>query len=50
MENAMQNLRGAQRALESAAQDKGGHRAKALEYVNRAIEETQAGIQYANQH
>jgi hypothetical protein len=50
MEAAMQNLREAQRNLESAARDKGGHRERALEYLSRAIEETQAGIQFANQH
>lgn len=50
MEAAMQNLREAQRNLETANTDKGGHRERALEYINRAIAETQAGIQYANQH
>jgi hypothetical protein len=50
MEAAMQNLREAQRNLETANTDKGGHRERALEYLNRAIEETQAGIQFANQH
>ena len=50
MEAAMQNLREAQRNLQMAATDKGGHRVRALEYINRAIAETQAGIQYANQH
>ena len=49
MEAAMQNLREAQRNLENAATDKGGHRQRALEYINRAIAETQAGMQYANQ-
>jgi hypothetical protein len=50
MEAAMQNLREAQRNLQAASSDKGGHRLRALEYINRAIAETQAGIQYANQH
>jgi hypothetical protein len=50
MEAAMQNLRQAQQNLQSASTDKGGHREKALEYINRAIAETQAGIQYANRH
>jgi hypothetical protein len=50
MEAAMQNLREAQRYLQISSKDKGGHREKALEYVNRAIAETQAGINYANQH
>jgi hypothetical protein len=50
MEAAMQNLREAQRNLENAASDKGGHRERALDYINRAIAETQAGMQYANRH
>jgi len=50
MEAAMQNLREAQQNLQSANTDKGGHRERALEYINRAIAETQAGMQYANQH
>src|SRR6185369_12899618 len=44
MEAAMQNLREAQRNLQNAAQDKGGHRETALNYINRAIAETQAGM------
>jgi hypothetical protein len=50
MRDALQNLRQAQQNLESASHDKGGHRAKALQYVQRAIEEVQAGIQYDNAH
>lgn len=50
MEAAMQNLRQAQQNLQNAASDKGGHRQRALEYINRAIAETQAGMDYANQH
>jgi len=50
MEAAMQNLREAQRNLQNAAQDKGGHRERALNYINRAIAETQAGMQYADRH
>jgi hypothetical protein len=50
MQAAMQNLREAQRYLQTANTDKGGHREKALEYVNRAIAETEAGINYASQH
>jgi hypothetical protein len=50
MEAAIQSLREAQRYLQSAAANKGGHREKALDYVNRAIAETQAGIDFANRH
>lgn len=48
MEAAAQSLREAQRYLQSAATDKGGHRERALDYVNRAIAETEAGISFAN--
>ena len=50
MEAALQNLREAQRYLQTAARDKGGHRERALDYINRAISETEAGINFANQH
>lgn len=50
MTAALQNLREAQRNLESASRDKGGHRAKALDYIRRAISEVEAGIQYDNTH
>lgn len=50
MEAAMQSLRQAQRYLQTAATNKGGHREKALDFVNRAIAETQAGINFANRH
>jgi hypothetical protein len=33
--------------LEQALPDKGGHRVRALEFVNQAIVEVQAGIEFA---
>jgi hypothetical protein len=50
MAAALQHLSEAKQNLESASHDKGGHRAKALQLVNQAIAETQAGIQYDNRH
>jgi hypothetical protein len=50
MAAALQNLREAQRNLESASRDKGGHRVKALERIQQAIAEVEAGIQYDNTH
>ena len=50
MTAALQNLRDAQRNLQLASRDKGGHRANAVNLVNRAIAEIEAGIQYDNRH
>jgi hypothetical protein len=50
MTEALQHLREAQQNLQSASRDKGGHRAKALQRVNQAIAEIEAGIQYDNTH
>lgn len=46
MEEAMQSLRDARAALREATADKGGHRQKALDLIERAIAEVQAGIDY----
>lgn len=50
MEAAIQHLRAAQDSLQNASSDKGGHRARALQMVEQAIQETQAGIEYADGH
>lgn len=47
MQNALERLRSARAELSAAAADKGGHRIRAIDYVDRAIEETRAGIAYA---
>ena len=44
MVNARTYLRDALNELEAAQENKGGHRAKALDLTNRAIAETEAGI------
>ena len=50
MNSALEHLREAKRALESASHDKGGHRVKALSLVDQAIAQVEQGIQYDNTH
>ncbi|MEP9352607.1 hypothetical protein ABLE93_03305 [Xanthobacter sp. KR7-65] len=47
MVSALESLRAARAALVSAEPNKGGHRERALELVNGAIAETEAGIAFA---
>ena len=42
---ALDALKTAKAELEMAEHNKGGHRAKALEHVNKAIEQTRKGIE-----
>lgn len=44
MEKALASLRQAESYLKQASHNKGGHRAKALELVQRAIKQVKAGI------
>lgn len=48
MMKALDNLRDARRNLENATHDKGGHRKKALELTDQAIEEVKKGIAFDN--
>ena len=50
MERALASLYQALGELRQATSNKGGHRAKAMELVSQAIAETQAGIEFANEH
>lgn len=50
MTSALEHLREAKRALESASHDKGGHRAKAISLINQAIAQVEEGIRYDNTH
>ena len=50
MRAAMEHLREAQRNLNAASHDKGGHRLRALDLVNQAIAEVQKGMEYDNRH
>ncbi|HYW71828.1 MAG TPA: hypothetical protein VE961_12380 [Pyrinomonadaceae bacterium] len=47
MQAALDALKSARQNLDKAEADKGGHRAKAIELVNHAIDEVNAGIQAA---
>jgi hypothetical protein len=47
MRNALAHLRDARTALQNAERNKGGHRERALELVNRAIAEVEAGMRAA---
>jgi len=50
MTAAIQHLREAQQNLQAATADKGGHRVTALQLIDQAIGEVEAGIQYDNTH
>ena len=47
---ARDHLRNARRELQAAVADKGGHRERAIDIVNNAIGEVDAGIEYARTH
>jgi len=48
MEAALASLQSAQASLQRASADKGGHRVRAMNFVNSAINEVRAGIAYDN--
>jgi len=50
MQAALNKLQSARSNLEAATDDKGGHRVKALEHVNKAIDEVKKGIEYDRTH
>jgi hypothetical protein len=50
MHEALGQLQTALKTLESAADDKGGHRAKAITATREAIEQTKKGIAFDNKH
>ena len=47
MNHALNQLRSARSELQSALADKGGHRERAIEITNRAIQQVEDGIEYA---
>ena len=47
---ARDHLRNARRELQAAVADKGGHRERAIQIVDSAIGEVDAGIEYARTH
>jgi hypothetical protein len=50
MERALASLNQALAELRQATANKGGHRAKAVELIEAAIAQTQAGIDFADAH
>ena len=50
MERALASLHGALESLRESTANKGGHRAKAMDLVRQAIAETQAGVEFADEH
>ena len=50
MSAALEHLREAEKQLESASHDKGGHRTKALALVKQAIAQVEEGIRYDDTH
>ena len=50
MKAALEHLKKAKESLEKATADKGGHRAKAIELVNQAIEQTEKGVNFDDKH
>ena len=50
MHDALDALQNAERALQQASTDKGGHRKKALELTQAAITQVKAGIKFDNRN
>ena len=50
MQAALRALRNARQQLDAAEADKGGHRVKAMQLVNDAIKEVEAGVRFDNRH
>jgi hypothetical protein len=50
MEAALGSLQQARAELEKATADKGGHRAKAMQTIDRAIDQVKAGIEWDRKH
>jgi hypothetical protein len=50
MKAALAQMQKARETLKNAEADKGGHRVKAVQLLDEAIKEVEAGIAYDNQH
>ena len=50
MSAALDHLQQAEKELEAASHDKGGHRVKAISLIKQAEAQVQQGIQYDNTH
>jgi DNA integrity scanning protein DisA with diadenylate cyclase activity len=49
MRAALEHLKEAREQLEKATPNKGGHREKAIEHVNHAIEQVERGIKFSEE-
>jgi hypothetical protein len=50
MRAALEHLREARQQLEKAVPNKGGHREKAIELIDRAMEQVKEGIEFGEHH
>jgi hypothetical protein len=50
MRSALSHLQAALVDLQQATGDKGGHRAKAIDFTRKAINQTEQGIAFDNRH
>ncbi len=50
MRAALEALQKAKQELQQAEHDKGGHRTKALQHVDQAINQVQMGVNYDEKH
>ena len=50
MHDALASLEAAEKSLQNAPQDKGGHRRRALELTRAAIDEVERGIAFDRKH
>ncbi len=50
MKEALEHLQKAKESLKKATADKGGHRVKAIELVDKAIEQTEKGMKFDDKH
>lgn len=50
MQAALEHLQHARENLQAATEDKGGHRVKAIEFTDKAVEEVRKGIEYDRTH
>nr|WP_165301628.1 hypothetical protein [Methylorubrum zatmanii] len=50
MERALSSLFDALVSLREASSNKGGHRVKAMALVQQSVEQTQAGVEFADEH
>jgi len=50
MERALSSLYEALGSLREASSNKGGHRVRAMQLIQEAIEQTQLGIEFADEH